>query len=103
MRVIAVSTLRKYAKKKKEAEQPLFLWYDEACRAGWKNSNELKAQFRNASIINRKRIVFNIHGNKYRLIVDIEFYLQLIFIVWIGTHAEYDKIDAKTIVYDKTR
>lgn len=103
MRVIAVRTLRTYAKKKKEAEQPLFLWYNEACRAYWKNNNELKAQFRNASVISSKRVVFNIHGNKYRLIVDIEFHLQIIFIVWIGTHAEYDKIDAKKVVYDKTR
>lgn len=103
MRVIAVRTLRNYAKKRKEAEQPLFLWYDEVTRARWKNNNELKAQFRNASVIGGKRTVFNIHGNKYRLIVDIEFYLQIIFIVWIGTHAEYDKIDAKNIVYDKTR
>ncbi|MEO6844057.1 MAG: type II toxin-antitoxin system HigB family toxin [Ginsengibacter sp.] len=103
MRVIAVRTLHDYAKKKKEAEQPLLLWYNEACKAVWKNSNELKAQFRNASVISGKRFVFNIHGNKYRLIVDIEFYLQIIFIVWIGTHTEYDKIDAKTITYDKAR
>lgn len=92
-----------YAKKKKEAEQPLFLWYNEACKTRWKNSNELNARFRNTSVISGKRIVFNVHGNKYRLIVDIEYFLQIIFIVWIGTHAEYDKIDAKTIVYDKTR
>lgn len=103
MRVIAVKTLSKYARKKKETEQPLILWQNEACKASWKNSNELKAQFRNASVVSGKRIVFNIHGNKYRLIVDIEFSLQIIFIVWIGTHSEYDKIDAKTVVYDKTR
>ena len=103
MRVIAVSTLRNYAKKKKEAEQPLFLWYNEVCKVGWKNNNEIKGHFSNASVISGKRIVFNIHGNKYRLIVDIEYLLQIIFIVWMGTHAEYDKIDAKSIVYDKTR
>lgn len=102
MRVISVKTLHNYAAKKKEAEQALFLWYEEACKAHWKNSNELKAQFGNASVISNKRIVFNIHGNKYRLIVDIEYFLQIIFIVWIGTHAEYDKIDAKTVAYDKT-
>ena len=103
MRVIAVRTLRNYARRKKEAEQPLILWYNEACKASWKNNNELKWQFGHASIIDGKRIVFNIHGNKYRLIVDIEFHLQIIFIVWVGTHAQYDKIDAKTIAYDKTR
>ena len=101
MRVIAVKTLKLYAKKKIEAEQPLLVWYEKACKAGWKNHNELKAQIVNASVIGDKRIVFNIHGNKYRLIVDIEYRLQIIFIVWIGTHKEYDNIDAKTITYVK--
>jgi mRNA interferase HigB len=102
MRVIAVKTLKLFGKKKKEAEQPLFAWYEEACKAGWKNHNELKAQIRNASVIGEKRVVFNIHGNKYRLIVDIEYRLQIIFIVWIGTHTEYDKIEAKKVIYVKT-
>ena len=95
MRVIAVKTLRLYAKKKIEAEQSLLSWYQEAEKANWKNHNELKQQFANASIISNKRAVFNIHGNKYRLIVDIEYHLQVIFIVWIGAHKEYDNIDVK--------
>ncbi|MEO5947338.1 MAG: type II toxin-antitoxin system HigB family toxin [Chitinophagaceae bacterium] len=102
MRVIAVKTLKLYAKKKKEAGQFLFAWYEEVCKADWKNPNELKAHIRNASIITDKRVDFNIHGNKYRLIVDIEYRLQIIFIVLIGTHKEYDNIDAKKITYDKT-
>ena len=102
MRVIAVKTLKFYAKKKKEAKQSLFVWYHEARRAHWKNHNELKQQIGNASVIGEKRVVFNIHGNKYRLIVDIEYRLQIIFIVWLGTHDEYDKIDAKNIAYVKT-
>jgi len=101
MRVIAVKTLKLYAKKKKEIEQSLFAWYEEAYKAAWKTHNELKAQIGNASIIGDKRVVFNIHGNKYRLIVDVEYRLQIIFIVWIGTHKEYDSIDAKTITYVK--
>jgi mRNA interferase HigB len=101
MRVIAVKTLKLYAKKKKEAAQSLFAWYEKASEAGWGNHNELKMQIGNASVIGEKRVVFNIHGNKYRLIVDIEYRLQIIFIVWIGTHKEYDNIDAKTIVYVK--
>jgi mRNA interferase HigB len=56
----------------------------------------------NASVIGDKRVVFNIHGNKYRLIVDIEYRLQIIFIVWVGRHKEYDNINAKTITYVKT-
>ena len=102
MRIIAVKTLKGYSKKKKEAEQSLFAWYEEARNATWKNHNELKVQFRNASMVGDKRVGFNIHGNKYRLIVDIEYRLQIIFIVWIGTHTEYDKIDVKKIVYVKT-
>jgi mRNA interferase HigB len=102
MRVIAVKTLKQYAKKKKEAGQSLFAWYEEAWKAHWKNRNELKEHIRNASVVGDKRVVFNIHGNKYRLIVDIEYQLQIIFIVWIGTHAEYDKVDAKKVIYVKT-
>ncbi len=102
MRVIAVKTLKQYAKKKKEAEQSLFAWYQEAYKANWRNHNELKEQIRTASVVGDKRVVFNIHGNKYRLIVDIEYRLQIIFIVWMGTHKEYDKIDVKKVAYDKT-
>jgi mRNA interferase HigB len=101
MRVISVKTLRLYAKKKIEAEQPLLSWYQEAEKANWKNHNELKQQFANASVISNKRVVFNIHGNKYRLIVDVEYHLRIIFIVWIGTHKEYDNIDAKKVSYVK--
>ncbi len=102
MRVIAVKTLKQYAKKKKEAEQSLFAWYQEACKANWRNHNELKEQVRTASVVGDKRVVFNIHGNKYRLIVDIEYRLQIIFIVWMGSHQEYDKIDVKKVAYVKT-
>lgn len=64
--------------------------------------NELKAQYCNASIITNKRGVFNIHANSYRLVVDIEFNLKIAFIVWLGTHAKYDKTDIKNVSYDKT-
>jgi len=63
---------------------------------------ELKQQFKSASIISNKRVVFNINGNKFRLIVDIEFRLKIVFIVWFGTHNEYDLIDVKTIEYVKS-
>ena len=101
MRVIAVKMLKQYAKKQKEAEQPLPGWYAEASKAEWKNPNELKEQMGSASIITSKRVVFNIHSIKYRLIVDIEYRLQILFIVWIGTHKEYDSIDIKTVAYVK--
>lgn len=75
-------------------------WIQEAESTVWKNSAQLKLKYKNASIINSKRVVFNIKGNDYRLVVDIEYRLKIIFIVWVGTHSQYDKIDVKTISYD---
>jgi len=102
MRIIAVKTLKNYVQEFHQAEQALLSWYDEACSAVWSSPAELKAQYRNASILNNKRVVFNIHGNTFRLIVDIEYRLKIVFIVWFGTHQQYDSIDAKTISYVKT-
>ena len=100
MRIIAISTLKTFWNKNELSEQPLKSWIQETERSIWKSSSELKAKYRNASIINSKRVVFNIKGNDYRLIVDIEYRLKIIFIVWIGTHSQYDKIDVKSISYD---
>lgn len=72
MRIIAVKTLKIFIKNFLQSEQSLLAWYDECENAEWNNPNELKAQFGNASILTDKRVVFNIHGNAYRLIVDIE-------------------------------
>jgi len=72
-------------------------WYREAERANWQNMNELKAEYPSASILQDSRIVFNIKGNHYRLIVKINFEYQICWIRFIGTHAEYDKIDANKI------
>ena len=86
--------------KYKPAEGSLEAWVFETKYSVWNNSNELKAKYRNASIISSKRVVFNIKGNEYRLIVDVEYKLKIVFIVWFGTHKEYDKIDAKTVRYE---
>lgn len=102
MRIIALKTIKDYWTKNPSCKQSLLAWYEEAEEAKWNNPNELKQQYRNASIINEKRVVFNIHGNRYRLIADIEYRLKILFIVWIGTHKKYDKIDVKKISYDKT-
>lgn len=102
MRVIAVKTLNEYLEVFPQAEQALLSWYEEINAAEWSNPNELKAQYQNASILTNKRVIFNIHGNTYRLIVDIEYRLKIVFIVWFGTHKEYDKIDAKKVSYVKT-
>ncbi|TFF35914.1 type II toxin-antitoxin system HigB family toxin [Mucilaginibacter psychrotolerans] len=102
MRVIAIKTLKDYITEFPQAEQALLSWHEEVAAASWDNPNELKAQYRNASVLNEKRLVFNIHGNSYRLIVDIEYRLKIVFVVWFGTHKQYDKINAKTVSYAKT-
>jgi len=102
MRIIKARTLTDYCKhgKYKNAEESLKAWLYEVKFSVWNNANELKAKYRNASIISSKRVVFNIKGNDYRLIVDVEYKLKIVFIVWFGTHKEYDKIDAKTVSYE---
>jgi mRNA interferase HigB len=102
MRIVKEKTLTEYCKlaKYKLAEESLKAWIFEARYSIWDNANELKAKYGNASIISSKRVVFNIKGNNYRLIVDVEYKLKIVFIVWFGTHKEYDKIDAKTISYE---
>jgi mRNA interferase HigB len=101
MRVIAVRTLKEGCEKFPKAEQALLSWYEETEEASWNNPNELKSQYGNASVLTDKRVVFNINGNSYRLIVDIEFRLKIVFIVWFGTHKQYDNIDAKKVSYVK--
>lgn len=102
MRIIAMQTLRSYIKVYPKAEQSLLAWNQEVESACWDSPNVLKLQYGNASVISQKRVVFNIHGNHYRLIVDIEYRLKIVFVVWFGSHTECDKIDARTIPYDRT-
>ncbi len=102
MLVVAVKTLLKYAERYPLASQSIYSWYEEAHAANWKNPNELKDSYRNASILSIKRVVFNTHGNSFRLTIDIEYRLQIIFIVWLGTHKQYGTIKANKISYDKT-
>src|SRR5258708_38695504 len=97
MRVIARPVLIRFIKRHRDAEGTIKAWYQEARRAHWKTANELKQQYANASILRNGRVVFNLAGNKYRLIVGIHFDSKLVFIRFIGTHLEYDLIDAETI------
>nr|NQU91350.1 type II toxin-antitoxin system HigB family toxin [Bacteroidota bacterium] len=99
MRIIAFRTLREFWEKPEYADSEISLrsWYHDAKSAEWKNSNELKQQYNNASIVGERRIVFNLKGNTYRLVVLIDYEFQVIFVRFIGTHKQYDKIDAKTI------
>ena len=103
MRIIKEKTLKEIIERDRyqSASGQLKSWLQEVRQSNWKDSKELKTKYRNASIINSKRVVFNIKGNDFRLIVDVEYKIKLVFIVWFGTHNEYDKIDAKTIEYAK--
>lgn len=97
MRIIAKRTLREFWEKHNDCEQQLKAWYRESERAEWTTINQLKAEYPNASILKDNRIVFNIKGNNYRLIVKFSFEYQIGWIRFVGTHAEYDKIDANHI------
>lgn len=102
MRIIAVKTIRDFYSKYPKSEQSLKSWLQEAERSNWDSPQMLKLHYRNASILNSKRVVFNINGNKFRLLVDIEYRLKIVFVIWFGTHVEYDQIDSKKIAYVKT-
>jgi len=97
LRVIAKKVLRDFWEKHCDCEQQLKAWFLETSKAEWINPNEIKVEYPSASIIGNDRIVFNIKGNKYRLIVKINFDYQMVWIRFIGTHSEYDKVNAKTI------
>ncbi len=97
MRVIAKRTLRKFWEKHSTAKQPLLSWYKAVQTVNWQNNAEIKERFSTASIINATRVVFNIGGNNYRLICIVKFDKQIIFIRFIGTHKEYDKINAAEV------
>lgn len=96
-RIIAKSTLREFWEEHSDSEQYLKTWYDTAKNSNWKNPNEIKKTYANASILKNNRVVFNIKGNSYRLIVKFNYLKQWAFIRFIGTHSEYDNIDANTI------
>lgn len=96
-RVFAKSTLRKYWEKNPDSEQHLKTWYDTVLISNWKSPNDVKKTYANASILKNSRVVFNIKGNAYRLVVKFNFEKQWIFIKFIGTHDEYDKIDVNKI------
>lgn len=97
MRVIAVSALRAFWDRHPDAEQPLKAWYEEATKASWTQPADIKAQYGSASVLKNRRAVFNIKGNDYRLIVAIAYRLQVVYVKFVGTHKEYDAVDAETV------
>ena len=96
-RIIAKSTLRLFWEIHEDSEDYLKTWFQTTKTANWKTPKDVKKSYPSASILNNNRIVFNIKGNHYRLIVKFNFQRQWAFIRFIGTHSEYDRIDANTI------
>ena len=96
LRIIAKKTLRDFWEVHPDCEQQLKSWYQEAAKAEWINSKQIKTAYPSASFLADNRVVFNIKGNTYRLVVVIQFIHGYIFLRFVGTHAEYDKIDCNT-------
>jgi mRNA interferase HigB len=97
MRIIAVKTLKLFWQKHNDAEQPLKAWYAEVKTANWKSPADIRRKYRTASILGRNRVVFNIKGNNYRLVALINYGFKIVYIRFVGTHKEYDAINAEEI------
>jgi len=106
MRIIARRTLRQFvdslsgSKDRPAVKAALEAWFNEASKAIWKNTADVKRRYVTASIVNAERVVFNIKGNDYRLVAAIDFEKAIIWIKWIGTHKAYDKIDVTKVRHD---
>ena len=106
MRIIARRTLRQFVeslaghKDQSAVKAALDSWFDEVSKANWANSSEIKQLYATASVVSAERVVFNIKGNAYRLVVAIDFEKSIVWIKWLGTHRDYDKIDVAEVGYD---
>ena len=97
MRVIRAPKLHKFWKRRRDAKAQLEAWYHEVKLATWSKSADVKARYPEASIVSSERVIFDICNNRYRLVVVIKYKFHVVYIRFIGTHAEYDRIDAKEI------
>ncbi len=97
MRVISRKALRQFWERHADSEISLRAWFKEAKAAAWQGPSEIKARYASASFLANDRVVFNIKGNEYRLVVAVRYDFSLVYVRFVGTHAEYDKIDATTI------
>ena len=97
MRVISRKALRDFWHSHSDAEQPLRAWYEEARRAAWLSPTDIRRQYRTASFVGKDRVVFNIAGNKYRLIVVVRYRIQRVYARFVGTHNQYDRIDVSEV------
>ncbi|AUG06464.1 type II toxin-antitoxin system HigB family toxin [Pseudomonas sp. S09G 359] len=97
MRIIAISQLKTFWRKHPDSEQSLLAWIDEAKNTNWSTPADIKEQYRNASVLKSRRVVFNIKGNDYRLVIAVAYRYGAIYIKFVGTHKQYDAIDADTV------
>jgi mRNA interferase HigB len=97
MRIVALGTLRDFWLEHPDAEVPLRSWYALASRAQWSNPADVRDSYRTASFVAGNRIVFDIGGNRFRLVVAVHYNRKVLFVRFVGTHAEYDRIDVTTI------
>jgi len=97
MRIIARRTLREFWENHPESEEPLLAWYREVEKEDWDTPARVKERYGSASIVGNNRVVFNIKGNAYRLVVAINYPYRVVYIRFVGTHAEYDGIDVEEV------
>lgn len=97
MRIVATSQLKKFWQKHPDSKQSFLCWIDEARQANRQTPADIKAQFRNASVLKSSRVVFNIKGNDFRLVVAVAYRYSALYIKFVGTHKQYDAIDADTV------
>ncbi|WP_448123873.1 type II toxin-antitoxin system HigB family toxin [Pseudomonas veronii] len=97
MRIIAISQLKTFWQKYPDSEQSLLAWIDEVKKANWQTPADIKGQFRHASVLKSRRVVFNIKGNDYRLVVAVVYRYSALYIKFVGTHKQYDAVDADTV------
>ena len=97
MKIVAVKVLREFWEQFPDAEQPLKAWVDEARKANWTQPADIKSHYRSASILKNRRVVFNIKGKTYRLVVSVAYRFGAVYVKFMGTHEQYDAIDAETV------
>ena len=97
MRIIARKALREFWGKHPDAEQALRAWYHDVKRARWSSPADIKAVYRTASIVSDNRVVFNIKGNQYRIVVAVQYQFGIVYLRFVGTHQEYDRIDVTRV------
>ncbi len=100
MKILVKKTILYYIKKYPNAETQLLIWYNEFSKQHFNNFNELKKIYGSASVVNNNRVVFNIKGNDFRLVVSVNFSQSACYVIWFGTHKEYDKINVENVLFN---